>query len=63
MWLKLDHLFVRPLTIWDVFLSDNSLSATLYNTVADSEIENRIGIGCLGKAPCELCTEKCDGLL
>lgn len=63
MWLKLDHLFVKPLTIWDVFLSNDSLSVTLFNMVADFEIENRIGIGFLGKAFCELWTEKCNDLL
>lgn len=63
MWLKPDHLFVKPLTIWNVFLSDDSLSVTLFNTVADFETENRIGIGFLGKAPCELWTEKCNDLL
>ena len=63
MWLKLDHLFVKPLTIWNVFLSDDSLPVTLFNTVADFETENRIGIGFLDKAPCELWTKKCNDLL
>lgn len=62
MCLELDHLFVKSVTIWDVFLSEDSLSVSLFNMVADFEIENGIGMGSLGKAPCELWGEPCNGL-